>query len=179
MNTILIMGLQGSGKSTQTEMIKAKYGYVSICAGDLLRQHIADGTEFGKSYQAAYERGEFAPSSVTCGIMGQALDECTDDAKIILDGFPRNHEQLHWLEKNYEIDRCILLEVSKDLAVKRLLGRGRKDDNEKAIQKRFSLYEKETMPVTNYYGEQGKLYTISADFDADTIFSNISNIFDT
>lgn len=172
MNIILITGIQGCGKSTHAKQLQHSYGFVHVCAGDLLRKHIDEGTEFGKSYQAAYNRGELAPNEVTCGIIGEALYGYLDDT-IILDGFPRNNEQLEWLEKNYNVSKCIEIVLPLDVSTRRLLTRGRSDDSEEGIKTRFDLYKKHTQPVIDYYREKGKLVEVNGDDTIDEVFDEI------
>ena len=44
---IIIAGAPASGKGTQCEMIKERYGVVHLSTGEMLRQAASDGTEVG------------------------------------------------------------------------------------------------------------------------------------
>ena len=168
------MGIQGSGKSTMAHQLQKDFGYIHVCTGDLLRKHIAEGTEFGKSYQAAYNRGEMAPSEVTCGIIGDAFYGYTDE-HIILDGFPRNDEQLKWLDDRYRVVKCILLVLPVDVAMERLFTRKRTDDTEASITKRFELYREHTEPIIAHYSKIDKLIMLDGNHSIDEVFNNVAD----
>ena len=58
---ILLLGPQGAGKGTQAKRIAAEYGLPHIATGDMLREHIARGTELGRLVKPIYDRGELVP----------------------------------------------------------------------------------------------------------------------
>ena len=49
---ILFLGPQGSGKGTQAAMLSRLVGVPHISSGDMLRQAVAEGTEFGRRAEA-------------------------------------------------------------------------------------------------------------------------------
>lgn len=65
---------------------------------------------------------------------------------------------------------------------KRLLKRGetsgRSDDNIASIKKRFLTFQKESMPVIEYYSKQNKVVSLNADRDPKDIFEDIKKHFD-
>ena len=83
-----------------------------------------------------------------------------DDAKngFLLDGFPRTTEQADILEellskKGEKLDGVLNFEVSEDVVVKRMMARGRADDNEETIRTRLGVYRDETFPLIEHYGD--------------------------
>jgi nucleoside-triphosphate--adenylate kinase len=44
----LIVGAPGSGKGTISNWIVRDFGLIHVSSGDLLRQHVREGTEVGK-----------------------------------------------------------------------------------------------------------------------------------
>src|SRR5690348_9022993 len=60
MNLILI-GAQGSGKGTQSQMLSEELGLQPCASGDLLREEIARGTPLGRDAKAYYDRGDLVP----------------------------------------------------------------------------------------------------------------------
>ncbi|OEL31510.1 putative adenylate kinase 2, chloroplastic [Dichanthelium oligosanthes] len=65
---VMIAGAPASGKGTQCELIKAKYGLVHISAGDLLRAEIAAGTENGKWAKEFMEKGQLVPDEIVVNV---------------------------------------------------------------------------------------------------------------
>jgi adenylate kinase family enzyme len=67
--------------------------------------------------------------------------------------------------------------LSKEKAIERLLKRAkeqwRKDDTKKSITKRLNTFEKETLPVIEYFEKIDKLITIDADQDVNLIYKDL------
>ena len=57
--------------------------------------------------------------------------------------------------------------------IKRLLERGREDDNEQVIINRLKIYREKTAPLINLYAKQGILEEIEGNADIDVVFSSI------
>ena len=96
----------------------------------------------------------------------------------ILDGYPRNISQANSLTKvldelNQPIEKVFYLNLEEEILVKRLLNRGRKDDNEKIIRTRLDIYKKTTQPLIGYYKDLNILEYIDGDRDLKTISDDI------
>jgi len=170
MKITLVMGIQGSGKSTLSIEFQKRFGFVHVSTGDLLRDHIKNETTFGKIYKSAYEKGEMAPDKVLYGIIQDALFGYLGDDVIILDGFPRNMTQVKWLESKHNVIDCILITLPIAVATGRLLNRGRVDDTESAIETRFALYKEHTKPIIDHYESNKKLVMVNGDQPVDDMY---------
>ena len=120
MNIILI-GIQGSGKGTQAKLLEIRFGWEHITTGDLFRKNIVQETELGLLVKEYIDKGELAPDKYVFEIVRNALNKAVKG--FILDGFPRNIEQLKFLVKNFEIDSVMLLDLTDDKAIERLMAR--------------------------------------------------------
>lgn len=120
MNIILI-GVQGSGKGTQAKLLQDKFGWDHITTGELFRYNISQGTKLGKQVKSFIDKGELVPDSYVLGIVGDAL--ASRQKGFILDGFPRNLQQLNFLKQNFKIDWVVLLDLPDVKAIERLLAR--------------------------------------------------------
>ena len=120
MNIILI-GIQGSGKGTQAKLLNEKYGWEHITTGDLFRRNIEAATELGIKAKKFIDKGELVPDKYVFLIVKDALEKAVDG--FILDGFPRNMEQVRFLQENFSIQRVVLLELPDNKAVERLTAR--------------------------------------------------------
>jgi adenylate kinase len=49
----------------------------------------------------------------------------------------------------------------------------RADDTEDAVMRRLELYEQETVPIIDYYREQGKLEVVDGEGDGDDVFKRL------
>jgi adenylate kinase len=124
----VLLGLPGSGKGTQGTMLAQRLGVPHIATGDIVRDHIARGTEFGRKVEAAIAGGDFAPDSDILYWVYQRL--AADDAErgYVLDGFPRDTVQAEEFDRHNEplgvrIDAVIDLIIPEALLIERLTGR--------------------------------------------------------
>ncbi|MDP8200784.1 MAG: nucleoside monophosphate kinase [Candidatus Tenebribacter burtonii] len=118
---ILLIGIQGCGKGTQAKILEENFGWKHITTGNLLRENIERQTELGLTAKKFMDDGELVPDKYVFRIVEDALANAKDGT--ILDGFPRNMEQLKYLEKNFTIDKVILLELSDEKAIERVSSR--------------------------------------------------------
>eukprot|EP00956_Cyclotella_meneghiniana_P005213 scaffold6498_cov23-Cyclotella_meneghiniana.AAC.1 len=65
---LIIAGAPASGKGTQCEIIKEKYGVVHLSTGDMLRAAVADETEVGKLAKDYMDSGKLVPDEVIIGV---------------------------------------------------------------------------------------------------------------
>jgi adenylate kinase len=179
---ILLLGPQGSGKGTQAKRIADEYGLAHIATGDMLRSHIAAGTELGRRVKPIYDAGELVPDDLMIDMIRERLAE--DDARegFVLDGFPRTTVQADALDAMLrEIGRDLTvvfeLQISDEECIRRLLKRaaaeGRVDDSPEAIRKRLELYHRETEPLIEHYRATGNLVGIHADRAINEVFAEI------
>ncbi len=95
---IILFGPPGAGKGTQSKQIVDRYGIPQISTGDLLRDHIARGTELGLAAKGIMARGELVPDELMYGIVADRLREPDCKRGFVLDGFPRTAAQAGWLD---------------------------------------------------------------------------------
>lgn len=127
MNMILI-GAQGSGKGTQSQMLADQYGLIPCASGELLREAIANETPLGKAAKPYYDQGNLVPDDLVIEMILEKLRQLGHDQGIILDGFPRNIPQAQALDErlgqmDMQIDCVVYLEVPRALLLERLAGR--------------------------------------------------------
>lgn len=122
---VMISGAPASGKGTQCQIITQKYGLVHIAAGDLLRAEVAAASENGKRAKEFMERGELVPDEIVVMMVKERLLQPDSQEKgWLLDGYPRSLSQAAALEEfGIHPDLFILLEVSEDILVERVVGR--------------------------------------------------------
>lgn len=74
MTNIVIFGAPGSGKGTQSERLIDQYGLHHISTGDVLRSHMARGTELGKIAESFISQGQLIPDELMINILADVLD---------------------------------------------------------------------------------------------------------
>lgn len=161
---LLIVGPQGSGKGTQGIRIAEGFGVPVVSTGDIFRANIKEGTELGTQVTAILDAGDLVPDELTSAIVRDRLSQDDAAAGFLLDGYPRNTAQVAHLDeflasRGESLDAVILLDVPREESLERLrlraVEQGRSDDTDEAIAKRLDIYELETAPILEVYGERG------------------------
>lgn len=183
MLNLVLFGPPGAGKGTQSENLISKYGLVHLSTGDILRSEIDRGTALGKKAKEIMDKGELVSDEIVIGMIESKLDDNTNAKGFIFDGFPRTTAQAIALDdllqkKGTGISGMLALEVDDEELTKRLLKRGessgRADDrNEDIIRRRILEYNTKTLPLKNFYNEQGKFHSIDGIGSIDQIFKSL------
>ncbi|MBD0276816.1 MAG: adenylate kinase [Flavisolibacter sp.] len=181
MFNFILFGPPGSGKGTQSEHLVEKFGFIHLSTGNLLRLEIAEKTPLGLEAKNLMDKGQLVPDEVVIGMIDSSLEKHAGAKGFLFDGFPRTVAQAEALDKlltlrKTSICSVILLDVSEEELVKRLLKRGessgRSDDTDEAvIRKRFAVYKNETEPVAEYYKQQDKLQIIKGEGSIEDILA--------
>lgn len=188
MLNIVLFGPPGAGKGTQSENIIDKYSLIHLSTGDLFRKHLGEGTELGKLAKSYMDEGNLVPDEVVIGMVKDKIANTQDSNGFIFDGFPRTVPQAIALdavlkEFNTSVSGMVALDVPDDELRVRLMKRGKTsgrsdDQNMDKINNRINVYKEETIPVANYYANQGKLSKIHGVGSIADIFTGISAVID-
>lgn len=173
---LLFLGPPGAGKGTQANLFCKKYGLVHLSTGDLLRDEVSSGSVLGLKAAEIMNKGELVSDELVLSIVEGRLVNINEGW--LLDGFPRNINQANSLKNLLEkikqpLEGVILIKVDDDYLIKRLLERGRQDDNEQVITNRLNIYREKTTPLIDLYKKQGILEEIEGNADIDVVFSSI------
>lgn len=184
MLNIVIFGAPGSGKGTQSERLIDEYGLHHISTGELLRRHIAEGTELGTVANKYISQGHLIPDDLMIKVLEELLDsnpELTSKG-VIFDGFPRTIDQAGSLndmleKRGTKVHAVVGLEVNEDDLIRRMLQRGkesgRTDDNIDTIRERLNVYHNQTSPLRDFYIKEGKYHAIDGNGTVDNVFGSI------
>src|ERR1700679_1885601 len=123
MRKYVIMGVQGSGKGTQSELLAADLDIVHISVGDIFRWNVQNRTKLRAQVRRVMAAG---------ALVGGGLVECvvTDRRAqhdwshgFIIDGFPRNRRQTEFFLESYDIDGVIALDLPDKEVRRRVMAR--------------------------------------------------------
>lgn len=184
MLNIVIFGAPGSGKGTQSERLIEEYGLHHISTGEVLRDHIARGTELGRIADDYISKGQLIPDDLMIKVLASVLDENPEKTAqgVIFDGFPRTIPQAEALkqmldERGTRLHAVVGLEVPEDELIRRMIQRGketgRADDNLDTITNRLKVYHSQTQPLREHYMKEGHYHAIDGAGDLDRIFADI------
>jgi adenylate kinase len=168
---IVILGPQGSGKSTQADLLSKKINLPHVSTGSIFRQIEHDPSDLGRCVKERLPKGLLVSDEDTFTVLAQVLSKPEYHQGVIIDGFPRNLYQAQ--RSPIKFDKAVYLKVSDETSIARLLKRQREDDTLELIRERLEVYHRETEPVLDYYRQLGVLTEVNGEPSEQEIFSEI------
>lgn len=186
---LILLGPPGVGKGSHAKMFTREMNVPQVSTGDMLREHMRQGTDLGLAARRFIDAGELVPDDVVIGMVKLRLAQPDAQGGYILDGFPRTVPQAEALEAFTRIDYVINLLAREGIIMDHLAGRRvcgacgatfhtrtlgasmtcpecggqlvhRKDDQPETIKNRLDVYARQTAPLIGYYKEKGNLLDI-------------------
>lgn len=158
-----LFGPPGVGKGTQGGILAHIPGFFHLSVGDVFRS-IDIGSTNGREVYKHISRGELVPDDLTIRIWRTTLEAYVALSRfkpredlLILDGMPRNVNQVELIKEHLEIQRIVYLRCSDEEDMihrirRRAIRENRTDDaNESIIRRRFDVYREVTAPVLEKY----------------------------
>lgn len=164
---IILIGIQGAGKSTQGNLLREELSIPYLSTGHIFREMAKEKTQLGRYIKEIMNAGFLIPDEKTVEIVSEYLKKPEYVKGYILDGFPRTVEQVKMFENG--VDKVVYLKVSDKEALWRLSYRNgegteaREDETLVAIRKRIELFHTLTEPVLEYYKNKGILVEIDGE----------------
>jgi len=180
---VVLMGPPASGKGTQSEFLRERYGMVHLSTGDILRARQNIMPELSQYINS----GRLVPDDLVSSVLKERLaDRDCAESGVLLDGFPRTRAQAESLVSvGVEVSDVIHLCVDDEVVVERISGRRidplsgkiyhvkhqppppeiasrviqRQDDTEEKVRRRLRSYHAERDALVAFYGD--KVSTIS------------------
>lgn len=171
---IILIGIQGAGKSTQGNILSKKLKIPYLSTGHIFRTIAQEKTPMGRYIKEVMNAGFLIPDNKTLEIVSEYLSRPEYEKGYIMDGFPRTAGQAKAFKNG--INAVIYLEVSDREALWRLSFRdqaGREDETLAALRKRIELFHKFTEPVLEFYQKKGMLLKIDGEKEIDDISKEI------
>lgn len=171
---IILMGIQGSGKSTQGNRLSKELHIHYLSSGHIFREMAKEKTRWGRYVKETLNAGYLIPDQKVVPIIHEYLAKPEYKIGWILDGFPRTLVQAKKFK--YPISKVYYLHVSDKEALWRLSYRNgdiREDETLAAVRKRIELYHKVTEPVLDYYRDKKLLVEINGELSIEEVFKKI------
>jgi len=177
-----MFGMQGAGKGTVGKRVAEDFGLEVFETGAALRELATQDSELGKRVKEIIEAGNLVPNEVVMEIVENFINKLPAGKSVLFDGIPRKIEQANslnaLLEKNGRDYKALLINISKETALRRLTTRKicssckevypasykentcakcgaplttRADDNAEAIKVRLEAFDRETVPAIEIY----------------------------
>ena len=173
MLNVIIFGAPGSGKGTQSDLIKKRYNLTHISTGDVLRDEMKRETELGIVAREYIHRGHLLPDKLICDMLDNVLSRLPD-------GTVPQAEALESIlqKRGWEVTILLDLQVDDGELLKRLIERGkisgRTDDNEDTIKARLNVYHSQTEPLARYYKNRHKHVAVKGSGSIEEISERIN-----
>lgn len=176
--TLIFLGPQGSGKGTQIELLKKyiaeqdpSHTIVHFEMGKNLRELGLRDDFTGRHTNEILLAGGLIPYAISASLFATYLMDhmLTNTEHLVIDGFPRTATQVPMLDSALvEFYRrpnptVVVINISDEEALKRLMLRGRSDDTEESIRKRLGWSRKDTMPNIAWFRENKNYRVLDID----------------
>lgn len=205
MKNLIFLGAPGSGKGTQSAILKQD-GYSHVSTGDLLRSEIASGSDLGKKVKGVMDAGNLVSDELVVELLKANLD--LENKKYIFDGYPRNIAQAKTLNEIISGTQfcAVYFKLDTEMLVERITNRRttkdgkhiynlktnppkvsgicdvtgeeliqRPDDTEEVVRNRMKVFEDNMMEVIRLYSDLGKLVEINADQDVEDVTRDLTS----
>jgi len=163
-NTVLLFGAPGAGKGTQGKILGTIPNFFHCACGDVFR-NLSTDSGIGRVFIEYSSRGELVPDEPTIELWRQFISNSESFGRfrpatdtLVLDGIPRNVSQAKMLKGTLNVRavfylRCKNMKKLVERLQRRALRENRLDDaNMDIIRARLKTYERETVPVLDFYG---------------------------
>src|SRR6266851_587615 len=140
---LLLYGAPGSGKGTQANMLRDRFGIPHIATGDMLRAEIQTGTPLGREAQPILAKGQYVPDDI---MIDRVLYLKVEMAELLerLSGrlvCPKCQRTYPPGTASCAVDSTPLVQ--------------REDDKTEAVKPRIEIYLTKTVPVLEHYRGTG------------------------
>lgn len=181
---LVLLGKPGAGKGTQGNLLAEELGLVYISTGKMMRHEIKEGTEIGSLAKPYMEKGEIVPDEIPIQLIERKINANPQANGFIFKGFPRTLIQAYILDGllqrvNMSVSAMVDMKIPTLKAIKRLSERAKTDkarpydDTTESIINRLEQYRDKTLPVIDFYKNQGKYYSIKAEGNEKEVFSRL------
>ena len=173
---LVLIGIQGAGKSTQGNLLSEKYKVPYLSSGHIFRQMAKSKSELGRWVKETINAGCLIPDDKTVEIVMEYLKRDEYKNGFILDGFPRTVPQAKVFETFTQGEEIvILIDVSDKEALWRISGRvsDRQDETLQAVRKRIDLFHEKTSQVLDYYAERKHLAVVNGEQEVESVYEDI------
>ncbi len=124
----ILLGAPGSGKGTQAKRLQADLKIAHISTGDILRGEIAKASALGLRVKEVLASGQLVDDALIQALIKSRFAESDVERGYVLDGYPRNPDQVEQLEtilqeRHLPFPKVIYLKVDPEILTSRIVGR--------------------------------------------------------
>jgi adenylate kinase len=125
---VIFLGPPGAGKGTQAKELAKKHGVPHLSTGDMLREHVTQGTPLGLEAKPIMARGDLVPDSLVLKMVRERIERPDCSHGFVFDGFPRTVAQAQYLgvllrSHGYRTALVVYFAIDPALVLRRITGR--------------------------------------------------------
>jgi adenylate kinase len=174
---IVLVGPTGSGKTTQAEFLKKRFGIPTLASDDLIQ---ANPAELAKYRRPGITPGPPQLSPALDVLVAEKLASMDLTKGVVLEGYPASKDQADHLAAlvvkwNLPAPIVIQIDLSDEVATQRLKERRHDDDKAELIEERLKNYHREMDMIKSYF-PQAKIWTIDGNKPVAEVSSAIETI---
>ena len=174
---VLIVGPPGSGKTTQAKNLSRKYGIPAISMAGILKKEGGGKGGLNKRLKVQVASGELVNDQAANDLIARRIGRKDALRGFILDGYPATVKQADYLdaalkERGLPPPVVVHLEVPDTVALERMKGRRRADDQPEVMRARLEEYHREAQPVLEHYSG-GQLKKVDGTRDERQVWQDI------
>jgi adenylate kinase len=160
-------------------------GIAHLSTGDMLRAAMRQATPVGQRVAAVVKGGDLASDELVLELVSERLAEADCQTGCLFDGVPRNAAQATALDHllaihGRHVTLAVEMQVPDDELIRRINERsqdeGRDDDTPETVKHRLDVYRQDTVPILDYYREQGILRSIDGLGSEDDVYRRIAAV---
>jgi len=186
---VSIIGPSGCGKGTQAKLLAEKLGLPAISGGEVLRREYEIGTPEGIEAEKYWGEGKWPPADLIMEVLKKRLDQPDCQNGFVLDGAPREINQIplledYFVQKGQKLDLVLHLDTSDETSLSRIQSRifrtkeagekVREDEDFEEVKERLRQYHQTVEPVLKYFEEKGILRRINNEESIEQVFEEIA-----
>lgn len=180
---IVVLGPQGSGKSTQAHKIAAYLNIPHFSTGQKVKEIDANPNHpLNSLIKADFEAGRLVSNAVINKVLNEGVEQALKHGGFVIDGTPRSRNQVDDLDEildlyHQKIDLAVFIDTSVEECKKRISLRAqtehRVDDTPEAIEQRLKIYFEQTLPILHEYEIRGVLVKIDGNPNEETVTNSV------
>lgn len=163
--TFCFLGRSGAGKDAMVALLHRLLEdrglkVINIGTGDEGRRLVEKNTVVGRMINGIFQRGETYPDYLAIALWLSVMKEILmGDEVVLMASSPRHQREAEAIDEimaggGRSTPIPIFIDVSEEEARRRLLKRGRADDNLNNINKRLGWFDSQIMPIVRWYGDR-------------------------
>jgi len=184
---VVILGMPGSGKGSQSNALANEFGLKYISTGKLLRAEIKNKTALGNQAKGYMQKGDIVPDEIAIQLIEREINENPDAKGFIFKGYPRSIVQAYILDgllrkRESSVTLVIDLNISMLESFRRLFERGKTegsreyDANPETIIRRIEGYEDISAKVPEYYEKKVNVVKVDGLGTLDEVYQRLKEV---